>query len=393
MSADLKAAFEGKGKKLKTPAWAAVASLPPLVIGEKKLSDEHVTAVIDSLARSTLEKPNPLIPLLKEYADAAVRDDFAWRLFQLWQGEACPPKEKWAMGAVGLLGGDNCVLKLTPLVRAWPGESQRQRAVFGLECLRAIGSDTALVQLNAIAQKLKFKGPKAKAEAAMEAIATEKGLTRTQLEDRIVPDCDLDERGSRVFDFGSRQFRFVLGAEMKPMIKDADGKVKTDPPKPGAKDNAAKAAAAIAEWKLLKKQIKEVAAIQAQRLEQAMVTGRRWPVADFESLLVRHPLMINLVRLLLWGGYDAAGKLATTFRVTEDRTYADMQDNECTLAGIDAVGIVHPLHLTAEQQSAWGEVFSDYGLIPPFRQLGRRVVRPEPEELTAAEITRFQAGG
>jgi hypothetical protein len=100
--------------------------------------------------------------------------------------------------------------------------------------------------------------------------------------------------------------------------------------------------------------------------------------------------MTNLVRLLLWGGYDSSGKLVSTFRVTEDQTFANMKDDEYEPAGIETVGIVHPLHLTAEQQSTWGEVFSDYELIPPFRQLGRRVVRPEPEELKASEITRFQ---
>ena len=49
-------------------------------------------------------------------------------------------------------------LKLTPLIRAWPGESQHPRAVFGLECLRAIGTDVALMQLNGIAQKLLVQG-------------------------------------------------------------------------------------------------------------------------------------------------------------------------------------------------------------------------------------------
>ena len=67
------------------------------------------------------------------------------------------------MSALGLLGSDDTALKLTPLVRAWPGESQHQRAVFGLECLRAIGTDVALMQLNGIAQKVSFKGLKAKA--------------------------------------------------------------------------------------------------------------------------------------------------------------------------------------------------------------------------------------
>src|SRR5262249_10289076 len=161
--------------------------------------------------------------------------------------------------------------------------------------------------------------------------------TRAQLEDRIVPDCDLDERGSRVFDFGPRQFRFVLGPEMKPMVKEADGKVKPDLPKPGSKDDAAKAEEAVEAWKLMKKQSKEVASLQAQRLEQAMVTGRRWPVADFETLLVKHPLMTNLVRLVLWGGYDKSGKLIATFRVTEDQAYADAKDEAFPLKGLDTV--------------------------------------------------------
>jgi predicted DNA-binding WGR domain protein len=389
MQAKLKSALEAKAKKGKLPGWAPVSALPPILVGEKKLSDEQSTAVLEALQRSTVDKPDPLVTAIREHADAASLDAFAWKLFQLWQSEGCPPKEKWAMGAIGLLGGDASALKLTPLVRNWPGESQHQRAVFGLECLRAIGSDTALMQLNGIAQKLKFKGLKQKAAEAMEAIAKDKGLTRSQLEDRIVPDCDLDERGSRVFDFGPRQFRFVLGPEMKPMLKDSDGKVKTDLPKPGAKDDTAKAEAAVNDWKLMKKQIKEVANIQAQRLEQAMVTGRRWPVVDFETLLVKHPLMTNLVRLVLWGGYDKKGKLLTTFRVTEDQTYADAKDGECKLKGIDEIGIVHPLNLPDDQKSSWGEVFSDYEIVPPFPQLGRTIYRLEKNEVKEREIKRF----
>lgn len=389
LPADLKSAFDAKPGKAKLPVWAALESLPPILIGDKKLNAEQTTAVLSALQRSTLEKVDPLVTAVKQHADAGSIDAFAWKLFQLWQAEGSPPKEKWAMISLGLFGGDAAVLKLTPLVRNWPGESQHQRAVFGLACLRTIGTDTALMALNGIAQKLKFKGLKQKASEAMEAIAKDKGLTRTQLEDRIVPDCDLDERGSRIFDFGPRQFKLVLGQDMKPMLKDADGKVKTDLPKPTSKDDEAKASQAVSDWKLMKKQVKEVVAIQVQRLEQAMVTGRRWPLADFETLLVKHPLMTNLVRLLLWGGYNDAGKLAATFRVTEDQTYADVKDSDFKLQGFAEVGIVHPFHLTGEQQSAWGEVFSDYEIVPPFRQLGRTIFRLEKGEEDQYEIKRF----
>jgi len=43
--------------------------------------------------------------------------------------------------------------RLTPMIRAWPGESAHARAVIGLDVLAAIGSDVALMHLHGIAQK------------------------------------------------------------------------------------------------------------------------------------------------------------------------------------------------------------------------------------------------
>jgi predicted DNA-binding WGR domain protein len=373
----LRSALEGAAK-LASPSWIGPSGLPAIVVGECALSEPQVDRLLGALSRSTPGAPHPLVDAVKSHADRRSLDAFAWALFERWLAEGAPSKEKWAMGALGNFGSDSAALKLTPMVRAWPGESQHARAVFGLECLRAIGSDVALMQLSGIAQKLPFKGLKAKAAEMMEAIARDRRLSRAELEDRIVPDCELDERGGRGFDFGPRQFRFVLGNEMTPMIRDEAGKLRDDLPKPGAKDDAVKAAAAVADWKRLKKQIREVAKVQAERLEQAMVTGRRWSPGDFESLLVRHPLMINLVRMLVWGGYDETGRLVATFRVTEERDFADIEESSYRLGGIPSVGIVHPLHLTDEQRTGWGEIFGDYEIIPPFPQLGRKVHRLEP---------------
>ncbi len=380
----LRTALDGAAK-LQSPSWVG-RELPTVVAGDRALSEPQVDQLLGALAKSTLGGPHPLVAAIRAHADRRSLDAFAWALFERWLAEGAPSKEKWAMGALGLLGSDSAALKLTPMVRVWPGESQHQRAVFGLECLRAIGSDVALMQLSGIAQKLSFKGLKTKAAEMMEAIAQDRGLSRAELEDRIVPDCDLDERGSRLFDFGPRQFRFSLGPEMKPMVRDEAGKLKDELPKPGAKDDATRAAAAVEDWKRLKKQIREVAKVQAERLEQAMVTGRRWSPGDFESLLVRHPLMINLVRLVLWGGYDAKGRLVSSFRVTEERDYADIQESSYRLDGIATVGVVHPLHLTDKQRSAWGEIFSDYEIIPPFSQLGRTVHRLEPGQETDRDL-------
>ena len=376
--------------KPKPITWVSPTDLPPIVVGERCLSDDQVAACLFALRQSTRKHPHALIGALKTNVEQSVLDTFSWSLFERWQKIGAPSKENWGMKALGLLGGDAIALKLTPLIRTWPGENKHPLAVMGLECLRAIGTDTALMQINGIAQKAKFKGIKERARECIEAIATDRNLTREQLEDRIIPECDLDEKGSRVFDFGDRQFRFVLGQDMKPMVRDAAGKLKADLPKPGVKDNPELANQAITEWKLLKKQINEVVKIQAFRLEQAMVSGRRWSCAGFEMLLVRHPLMFNLVRLLVWGAFDTKGKLVGTFRVTEDQTYANVDDESFELGGIAEVGIVHPLHLSETERSAWGELLSDYEIVPPFAQLGRSLYRLNPEETTAKEITRFK---
>ncbi len=370
------------------PDWIDPASLPPVVVGDRRLDDAQQSALFAALRKSRPGDPHPLVSALREHAEASSRGAFAWALFQQWLAEGAPTKQKWPFLAIGFLGDDDCALKLAPLVRVWPGERLHARAVVGLECLRAIGTDTALLQLAGIAQKIKFKGLKKKAGELMESIARDRGLTRPELEDRIVPDCGLDEDGRRVFDFGRRRFSFVLGPGLKPMALDEAGKLRKDLPKPGVRDDKDAAGEAVAQWKLLKKQLREVLKIQAPRLEQAMITGRRWTVDDFERFFVRHPLMTHLARLVVWGGYDAGGRLAATFRVTEERDFADAADEPFELAVLAEVALVHPLHLGDEDKVAWSEVWSDYELIPPFEQLSRPVFILEPGERKLKKLIR-----
>src|SRR5262249_53701484 len=150
----------------------------------------------------------------------AVLDAFAWRVFELCLATGQTPEIKLGLGAVGLLGGDGCALKLTPYLREWPSQGFSQRATWGLDALRAISSEAALMQLNGIAQKVKSRALQVRARKYMGEIAAERGLSQQQLEDRIVPDLGLDERGSRTFDYGPRRFRLVFGPNLKPMLRD-----------------------------------------------------------------------------------------------------------------------------------------------------------------------------
>jgi hypothetical protein len=372
----------------KPPPWADPARLPLLPLGGQCLHETQVSELLVALRKSSLEAPLPLVRMVKQQAEPVGLEAFAWRLFELWLAESAPAEGKWALGAVGLLGGDASALKLIPLIRDWPGQEFHQRAVWGLECLRALGSDTALMALHSIAQKVKLKGLQGKARTFMKEIATERGLTAHQLEDRIVPDLGLDERGSRTFDYGPRRFRLVFGPNLKPMLRDEAGKLTSSPRRGNAGDDPGKVDVVAREWKLLKKQVSATVKVQVKRLEQAMLSKRRWSAEEFDRLLVHHPFLFNLVRLLLWGDYDAGGQLLRAFRVTEDRTRVDVSDTTVPPAGA-AVGVVHPLELTDEERGKWGEVFSDYEIIQPFPQIGRRTHALLAGEEKQTLLTRF----
>ncbi len=378
-----------KKRPKKLPTWLDPALVPPLMVGERCLNAAQVAQVLQLLATAPLSERPSLFRALRQHMEKKSRDDFAWQMYTLWQASGAASKDKWAMGAIGHLGDDACVLRLSPLIRAWPGESQHRRAVYGLECLRAIGSDTALMQLSGMAQKLKFQALKQKARQFMDEIAAERGMSRDELEDRAVPDCGLDAQGRREFSFGPRSFYFVLAGDLKAMVKDEAGKVRANLPKPGVKDDAEVANASLAEWKLIKKQIKEVATVQARRLEQAMVTGRRWSVEVFERLMVHHPLTTHLIQKLIFAAFDTQGNRLTSFRVTEERDYADAEDHAISLEPAASVSVVHPLNLSEAERAAWGEVLSDYGLASPFPQLGRAIYQLEPGEADQDRLTRL----
>ena len=375
--------------KVQMPAWLEPLALPLITIEGRPLAPEHTISVLSALKDSSLSSPAHLVTELKRHADRASLDAFAWDLFERWLGAGAVPKDKWAMSALGLLGGDGVCLRLWPLVADWPGQSQHKRAVHGLECLRAIGSEQALLQLHKLAEKVKFPGLKRQAQQFMQEIAAERGLTPAQLEDRIVPDLGLDEQGMRLWDYGPRQFRVALGPSLKPQVRDDSGAIRADLPKPTAKDDAARVATTQAEWKLFKLHLKEVLKTQGERLEKAMTRRHRWRVAEFEQYLIRHPFMRYLAKVLLWAGFGPDRKMAATFRVTEDGAFADVAGEPVALDPRWEIGVVHPVLLSAEEREKWTEVFADHEILPPFPQLGRPVFTLAPAEAGEKVLKRF----
>ncbi|MBB8526770.1 WGR and DUF4132 domain-containing protein [Escherichia coli] len=315
--------------------------------------------------------------------------DFGWDLYTAWTEAGAPAKENWAFTALGILGNDDTARKLTPLIRAWPGESQHKRAVYGLDVLASIGSDIALMLLNGIAQKIKFAALQEHASNKINMVAENRGLTMAELEDRLAPDLGLDINGSLTLDFGPRQFTVGFDETLKPMVRDANGKVLKDLPKPNQSDDKTLATDAVNLFKQLKKDVRAIASQQIDRLEQAMCQRRRWTAEQFRLFLVEHPLVRHLTRRLLWGVYTEENTLIACFRVAEDSTYSDAQDELFTLPAGN-IGIPHVLEISPESAAAFGQIYADYEKLPPFRQLDRGYYHLTDNERDTHELIRWQ---
>ncbi|MBK9263149.1 MAG: DUF4132 domain-containing protein [Polyangiaceae bacterium] len=388
LDADPRDRYPAKLPKL--GSWCNVEKMPrPLLKGrEKALPKQAVEAIFMMLAFSTPDSLYVGIEDVIAICDRASLEDFSWALFNEWQMAGASSKENWAMQQLGILGGDEVARKLTPLIRTWPGESLQARAVSGLDILARIGTDLALMHLNGIAQKVKFKGLQEKAREKMDEVAQNRGLTADELADRLVPDLDLDPDGSRTLDFGPRQFRVSFDEALKPVVVDSSGKPLSDLPKPNKSDDAAKAKEAETIWKTLKKDVKAIAQNQIVRLELAMCSQRRWELDSFRALFLEHPLLIHLVRRLIWGVYTEEGARTGAFRVAEDSSLADAHDSAFSLPDGAYVGIVHPLELPDSEKAAFGQILGDYGVVQPFQQIGRDTYGPTDEERKSASINR-----
>ncbi|WP_440900062.1 DUF4132 domain-containing protein, partial [Actinosynnema sp.] len=366
------------------PAWLEPGLLPQVLRegGAAALPEEAVGHLLVALALSTPEDPHVGLEQARQVCDPASLARFAWAVFDQWRMAGAPPEDRWALTGLALVGDDQVVRALGPLIAAWPIEGVK--ADVGLVVLARIGTDAALTRLDDASRRLRNKWLRGRAKRELDGVATARGLTAEELSDRLVPDFGLSPDGALELDFGPRRFVVGFDEQLRPHVTGPDGKRLKSLPKPGARDDAELAARAHERFAALKKDLRASAAEQLARLERAMVEGRTWGAAEFTGLFTGHPLLWPLGRRLVW--ITESGR---AFRLAEDRTLGDLDDRPVVLGPDERVAIAHPLRLGADL-AAWAELLADYEVLQPFPQLGRAVHRLTEEEAGAVELVRFR---
>ncbi len=377
-------------KKLpKLPPWAVAARLPrPILRGSgKALSVDAATDLLHWLSFSKLEAPHPALAELARAMEPRSLARFAFGLFTEWLLALGPPKEAWAMNALAPFGDAEVARALVPLSRDWAPRGLPQRAQAVVNVLAAMGNDAALLGIHRLS-KVRSRALAAHADKTLARVATERGLGKDDLADRLVPDLGLDADGTKTFVVAGRAFAVRFDEELAPKLVDEEGMVHSDLPKPKKGDDEEAAATALEEWRELKKSAKRVAKEQAARLEIAMSAQRRFPLEHFETFFARHPLLFHVARRLVWGVYED-GALKRAFRVGEDGGWLGEDDREVALEQGARIGVVHPLELDAKSRATWGDRLADDELVQPFQQLARDLHAVEPGERAGLGLDRY----
>jgi hypothetical protein len=354
-------------------AWLHESRLPELRYRDgEPLGPEATRYLLYRQSRVKEIRPDIEARPLYERIDRATSGDLALEVLRAFAKSKADAKDRWALAISGLLGDDRAVPVLNQMVTAWADSGRGQMAECAVRAMALLGTDAALMSLDAAATRYrnKMRNIGAAASEALAAVAERLGVTVDELGDRVVPRLGFEAGKPRIIEGGGKRIEVTVGPDFKLRYRDIEkGKAMASLPKSLPKET-------LAEFKDLVATLREVAKAQKLRLENLMVRQHRWPVSRWRELFLDNPVLFGpFATRLVWGRYDDSGALRGTFRALEDRTFTGPADEPFTLPDTGSVGIVHPLELSDEALAAWRAHLADYEVEPPFPQLERPIAR------------------
>jgi hypothetical protein len=379
-----------KGNKAAALKWLDCDTLPKVrFINSEKLAESEIIKYMLICYSSCMEIGiSREATKVSELLDTKDLSKFALEILERWINNGAESKKKWVLPFAAVYGDYDVISILKKNIEEWPKNSRGAIASEAVKALALNGSNEALIIVDNISRKFKFRQVKDAATTALKFASEQMGIDMEELSDRIVPDLSFDIRGERVFDYGDRKFTVTLTPELIIVVQDEVGKKLKSLPAPSKKDDEVKANEALLEFKNLKKQLKTVANIQAIRLEMALSSNRKWTKESWVKLFVENPIMHQFAIGLVWGVYED-NVLTDSFRYMEDGSFNTKDEDEYELKDGIIIGIVHPIELDSEDIAMWKEQFENYEIKQPVEQLSRELFMVSEEEKTNKKVERF----
>lgn len=357
--------------------------LPPVLNNSgKRLNEADLLIFYGMMSLSKYDDIYPGLEKILPLFDAKSLSEFSLSVFDLWENwttyswkedeKKLKKEAEWMYHCLAFMGDDDTVKKLIPYISAlWPKAGGMPKAVIGLEILAIIGSDLAIRSINQILLKTKYKPLLERADDIMNTIADLRGLTKAELDDRLVPTFGLDDKDSFILDFGVQKFTIQFNERLVPSLLNLDNTNIKNLPKPAKTDDKTKAKEVTEFWKNFKVDLKKEATTQLLRFEQAMLTSRTWIVNDFKTHLVTHPILCRLVRNLVWAVIKNDNTIQL-FIIDTLGNFLDAESQKVILFDDDRVFIPHPLKFQSAIET-WKDYLVKHKIKQPFPQITRQI--------------------
>jgi len=238
-----------------------------------------------------------------------------------------------------------------------------------LDMLAANGDPMALQIVISAATRIKQKSVQAHANTLIQSVAEAKGWSLDELADRTIPTAGLNDDGGLDLTVGdtSKVYSARMDDDFKLIVMNPDGKqIKSLPAGDDDNTKASKKALSAA-----KRELKQITALQGERLYDALCAERRWSVEDWLRDFRDHPVMGRLAERVIWLGEDAEGKILSAFRPTAEKDYVDADDNSVDPNSYEMIRLAHGALLSGKDANAWDTHLEDYEVNLLFTQFGR----------------------
>ncbi len=193
-----------------------------------------------------------------------------------------------------------------------------------------------------------------------------------------------DSKAKKTIDYGARSFAVTLTSDFKFTVVGNNGKSYKNLPRPSKKDDPVIANKAYEDFKNMKKELKDYIKDRKIFLQRKMIDSTLWDLEDYLFIFMENPIMNNLSKGLIW---LADGK---TFRIMEDNTLVDIEDEEFEISKDSKISLIHPVDMLEEDILAWKEQLEDYEITQAFEQLNRIVFTPSEKQLDDNIIDEFK---
>jgi hypothetical protein len=246
--------------------------------------------------------------------------------------------------------------------------------------------ENAIAELVRLKSRLKYASAKSILERQLVEIATEQGVTVSDLEEGSLPTYDLDGEGKLEVLFGDIKAVIAVsedGAKLEWI--DSKGKIRAGP-------TAAIKSGHTLDLKSLKQKAKDVAAAHAGQvamIEDGWIAGRSWPLPVWRRRFLDHPLREPIVRALIWR-IDTGGK--TLAAMPGKDGWRNASGEPVDLPADSTIALWHPLDSDPDDVISWRRYIVERGFTQPIKQAHREIyVLTNAELRTETYSNRFAA--